>query len=115
MGKGGRRHFFQSLVRPTHIVVLAPSFDSLSSFLQCFEPVYIQTFIAQRSVEGLDEAVVGRLAGSAEVDPHPVVVGPQIEQAPRELAAVVDKHPARGAKLGRQLVADAVTPSAPIR
>ena len=45
-------------------------------------------------------------AGAAEVDAHAMVVSPQIKQAPRELTAVVDKHPARRAQLGRQSIAD---------
>ncbi len=59
---------FKSHVRPSLVVVHAPGFhDGLGLFQGC-EPVGVEAFIAQRSVERLDEAVVRRLAWPAEID-----------------------------------------------
>ncbi len=41
--------------------------------------MHVQTFIAQRSIEGFNETVVNRLAGAAEVDAYFVVISPEIE------------------------------------
>ncbi len=49
----------------------------------------VQALVAQRSVEGLDEAVVGRFTQPGEVDSHLVMVRPQIHQPAAEFAAIV--------------------------
>ena len=58
------------------IVFLTPSFDELFCFDQSFEPVDIEAFIPEGSVQGFDKRVVGRLAWAREVDLHPVLLGP---------------------------------------
>ena len=54
------------------------------------EPVGVQTFRPELAVEGLDERVVGRLAGPREVEHDVPLVGPQVEVAGDELRALVD-------------------------
>lgn len=51
----------------------------------------VQAFVLERSLEGSDGAVVGRFSRPAEVDLYLVVVRPNIQQPPGELAAVVRK------------------------
>lgn len=93
-------------MRPTLIVVPSPGLDLRPGVLERLEPVEVQAFVTERPVEGLDEAVVRRLPGAAEIDSDPVMVRPEIQQAPRKLAAIVDEDPLRRPTLCHQLVAD---------
>jgi hypothetical protein len=52
----------------------------------------IQTFVAQRSVERLDERVIRRLAWSREVDPGSVMIRPQINEMTSKFRAIVGKE-----------------------
>jgi len=52
--------------------------------------VRVQAFGPELAVEGLDEAVVGRLAWPREVEHDALLVGPEIEVAADELRALVD-------------------------
>ncbi len=58
--------------------------------VKAHEPIGVQALGPELAIETLDGAVVGRLAGSGEVERHALVVGPQFEVARDELAAVVD-------------------------
>jgi hypothetical protein len=57
--------------------------------------MHVQALVAQRSVECLHEAVVGRLARPAEVELNLMVIGPQLQQPPREFGSVVDEQISR--------------------
>ena len=61
--------------------------------------MYVQALVSKGSVERFDEAIARWLAGSAEVDPHSMMIRPEIEHAPRELAAVVLEDTLRRAAL----------------
>ncbi len=50
----------------------------------------VQTFRPELAVERFDEAIVGGLAGSREVERDVVCIGPEVEIARDEFAAVVD-------------------------
>ena len=63
------------------IVVPAPSLHLLPSIFKAHEPVGIEAFRPEASVEGLNERVVSRLARPREVERHALHVGPQIELA----------------------------------
>jgi len=43
------------------------------------EPAYVRALGAELAVEGLDEGVVGGLAGSAEVENDALLIGPEIK------------------------------------
>ena len=86
------RDVIESHVRPSLIVVPAPGLDGRFCILHGFEPVQVQTFIAQRAIEGLDVAVVGRFAWPAEVNPRVTVIRPQVKQTTREFATVIDEQ-----------------------
>ena len=45
------------------------------------KPVGVETLVAQPSVEGFDQRIVGRLAGPAEVERDLVQIGPLVERA----------------------------------
>src|SRR5207237_9876338 len=54
------------------------------------EPVGVETFLPEASVERLDECVVGGLAGPGEVQRDAALVGPDVEIARHELGALID-------------------------
>ena len=84
----------------------AASFNLGPRVVNRFEPVDVETFVPERAVEGLDEGIVGWLAGSAEVELHTVVMGPEIHHPPGEFATVVDEHARRGTTSANQRVAN---------
>lgn len=90
-------------MRTALVVVAPPSFDLLPGVVKRLEPVEVQALLAQRPV-GLDEGVVGRLAGTAEVDTGVVMVRPEIHELPGELCAVVGKKIFRGAAPGGETI-----------
>ena len=64
----------------------------------------IQTFVAERAVEALDECIVRGLARTAEVDPRTLVISPHVHQTAREFCAVVCEQVSGLAALGHQSV-----------
>lgn len=54
------------------------------------EPVLVQTFRPEASINGFDEGIVRRLAGPREVKDHPALVSPEVHAARVELAALID-------------------------
>jgi hypothetical protein len=70
------------------VIVSTPTLQLFSGICQRQEPVRVQAFRPQSTVECLDESVVGRLSRSREVECHVVVV-----QIPRdEFAALIDAN-----------------------
>ena len=59
----------------------------------------VQAFRPELAVERLDEAIIGRLAGAREIQGDVVCIGPEVEVAADELAAIVDPDRLRIAKL----------------
>ena len=58
---------FQRAVGSDLIVVLSPALDDLPCMFDVHEPVDIQTFVTQPSVEALGKGILHRLAGTYEV------------------------------------------------
>ena len=99
------RQLLESLVRSAIIVVDSPGLDLLSCILKNFEPVKVQGFIAERSVEGFYETVVSEFSWATEIYLYAMVIRPKIQQSTREFAAVVHEHSDRRPALSDQLVA----------
>ena len=74
------------------IVVPKPILHLRSGIVKAHEPMRVQAFAAELAVERLDEGIVCRLSGSREVEGDTVRVGPEIEIAGDELAALVDAN-----------------------
>ena len=60
----------QARVRSECVVVGPPFFDDLSGVWQAGEEMLVEALVAQPAIEALDEAVLGRLAGSDVVPFH---------------------------------------------
>ena len=65
-------------MRPDLVVVSAPSLQLFRRVCKRQEPVGVQTLGPEAAVEGLDEGIVGRLAGPAEVEGDAVGIGPEV-------------------------------------
>ncbi len=72
------------------VVVPAPILQLFAGVGKAHEPVRVQTFRPELAVERLDEPVVRGFPGPREVEGDVVGIGPEIEVAGDELAAVVD-------------------------
>ena len=78
-------------MRPTLVVLLPPRLHFLPGVRQIIEPVHVETFVPETSVERLDERIVRRLSRPRELHGHAVGISPQINQPADELAPVA--HP----------------------
>ena len=81
------------------VVVSAPILHLQASVVKAHEPMSVQAFAAELAVERLDERIIRWLAGPREVEGHTIRVGPEIEIARHELAALVDPNGLRIANL----------------
>ena len=72
------------------VIVLAPILYLFLGVGKAKEPVGVETFLTEASVERLDECVVGGLAGPGEVQRDAALVGPDVEIARHELGALID-------------------------
>ena len=79
-----------TLMRSLLVVVSTPSLAFSLRVVEAHEPVRVQAFGAELAVEGLDEGVVGRFARPREVEDDAALIGPQIEIARHELAALIE-------------------------
>lgn len=61
---------------PVHIVVDAPCLDDLAGLRQSVEQIFVETFVAQPSIEALDEGVLGGLTRGNVVPFDTTVLGP---------------------------------------
>ena len=72
------------------LIVIPPKrIDLLLRVVDRREPMHVQTFFAEPSVERFDGRIVGRLAPAAEVENYSVGVRPQIHRGTDELGAIV--------------------------
>ena len=74
-------------------IILAPILHLGTRIVKALEPVHVRTFHPELAVERLDECVVRRHAGPAEVQRYAFLVSPQIQIPRDELGALI--HPDR--------------------
>jgi len=68
-------------VRSLRVVVGPPVLDDFARLADAREPMQVQTFFTEPAIETLDVSVLGRLAGTNEVELDAFVVGPSIKRA----------------------------------
>ena len=83
--------------------MVSPGLYLFRSVLQGQEPVFLQAFLPEAALARLHESVVPGLAGTAEVQIHPVQVSPLVQALRGELGAVVTRmvRGSRCCSLGR--------------
>ena len=82
-----RRPLTDCTVRSHIVVVLTPKFDLCPGVVKVQEPMLVQAFKTNASVEAFDEGIVRGPAGSAEVQDDAVRIGPQSKTpCPADLA-----------------------------
>ena len=72
------------------VAVLLPGRQPQPRLVQRSKRVHVQTLITQPTVERLDVRVLGRLAGSDEIQFHAPQVAPLVERLGREFRSVID-------------------------
>ena len=88
-----RGHFVADCAVWSHLVVVStPSLAFSPRLVEAEEPVGIEALGTELAVQALDESVVHRFAGPAEVERHAVHEGPQIEFLADDLGAVVEPN-----------------------
>ena len=65
-------------MRPFFVVVFAPILHLFLRVCNAHEPVDVQAFDPEATVEGLDEGIIGLLARPGEVKRDTALVGPKI-------------------------------------
>ena len=71
------------------VIAPSPSLDFAPGIADRQEPVYVQKFLAQPPVEGLDLRVIRRFPGAREILLDTVLLGPSIHGLRYELRAVI--------------------------
>jgi len=79
-------------VRTTLIVIDLPGLDQPFGLVDRSEPMDVQAFIVQRSVEGFDEGVIGWFAGPGEVYAGSMVVSPKIYKLTSKLCTIIGEQ-----------------------
>ncbi len=87
-----RRLLADRPVRAFFVVVLAPILHLFSRVRKVQEPVSVQTFGSEATVEGFNERIVGWFSWPGEVKRDAALVGPQIQIARHKLGALVDAN-----------------------
>ena len=88
-------------MRADIVVVMPPRLTFMPGIGQAQEPVCVETLGPDPAVEGFREGIVGRFAGSAEVEYDIMLVGPQVEVLRDELRPLVHPDPLRSPILTR--------------
>src|SRR5690606_9065297 len=74
----------------SHFVIVAPPFGNLRlRLLERDEPMLVEAFVAEPTVEAFDVRVLRRLARLDQHQLDPVGMGPLVERTPRELRPLV--------------------------
>ena len=94
----------QTLLWSLLVVFTAPRFDQGLGVGQGRKPVFVQAFVAEALVEGLDVGVLVRLAGFNETQGQPLRVRPCEHRATAELLPVVRAEDLRKSAGDRQAV-----------
>ena len=76
-------------MRPRGVVVGDPSADELASLIKIGEQALVEKLVAHSAVEGLDVAVLHRLAWRDVMPFHPILLCPAQDGIRSELGAVV--------------------------
>src|ERR1700722_16434308 len=85
-----RGQIAQRAVRAHGVVISPPVLDHLPCVPEIHEPVLVQAFIAELSVEALDQRVLRGLAALDAVQCPLVLISPLLHDAAGELGSVVD-------------------------
>src|ERR1700730_17903815 len=93
------RQVVQRTVWTFFVVILPPSFDLSSRVTQTGEPVRVQAFIAQATVEALYVGILHRLAGLNEPQAHAPFFAPGSLRSTAKLRPVVHNDCFRQAAL----------------
>jgi len=99
-----RRPLTDCTMRSHIVVVLTPKFDLCPGVVKVQEPMLVQAFKTNAGVEAFNEGIVSGFSRSAEVQDDPIRIGPQVELARGELAAVVHSDASRLAERGNGLI-----------
>src|SRR5262249_43117851 len=93
-------------MRSLLVVVSTPSLAFSPRVVEAHEPVCIQAFRSELTIEGFDEGIIGGLARSGEVQGDTPLVGPEVEIARNELSPLVDADRLRKSKLSADIFED---------
>lgn len=97
MDQGQRRLVTNSAMRSHFVVFEPPFFDLFTGIVQIKEPISTQAVEPDRGIEALGVCVVGRLAGTAEVQRDLVRVSPRSPPHRAGIGQPPALHPQRGA------------------
>lgn len=91
-------------MRPILVIVPSPSIDLLAGIVNGFEPMRVQAFLAEPSVEGFDDRIISRLPAAAEIHSHVIGVCLEIHLRAGKLRSIVRCDPLRKAPVVFQTI-----------
>jgi len=103
-GEFSRRRPLQCGVGAALIIILAPGVDFVDGVFKRQEPMGVQTFLSEPSVEAFDLGVVGRRPWSTEVEFDSMFIRPSIHRLRNKFAAIIDLDRRRQAPLQHDAV-----------
>src|SRR4030081_401897 len=89
-------------MRSVMVVVDPPSLNNLASSVQSAEQMLVEAFVAEATIEALDEAILHRLARSDVVPFKGVILLPLQDRSGGQLRAVVANDHKRPSALARE-------------
>src|SRR5690554_4109076 len=88
-GKVSRRQVIQRAVGAHFVVVTTPGGDENTRLREASEPLVVQAFVAEATVETLDERVLRRLAGSDELQADVILDSPLVKRLACEFRPLI--------------------------
>jgi len=88
-----RSRIAESAVGPIFVIVLPPTFDLVPGIIQAEEPVLVEAFLPEPTVEGLDIGIVCRLPWPGKVQRNVIPISSEIDVLRDKFWPVV--HPYR--------------------
>jgi hypothetical protein len=88
------------------VVLASPRLDDRPSVSQAREPVFVQTLVAQSTVERFDLGILVRLARLDQAQRHCIAIGPGEHRFPAELRTVVGANHRWSSALGADAIED---------
>ncbi len=95
---------------PFGVVINSPGFDEFFRFLEADEPVFVEAFVSEGSVEALNKRVLNGFPRLDKLQLDAMLVGPAVEDFTGELGSIIGNDAGRMAPVSHETVEHAADP-----